>query len=44
MITEALLVSFIGDLKTAAHFYEDKDSEQYRLLLSKIEVLEWILE
>ena len=38
------LYAFLEDLKTAEFFTIHKNTEQHKELLSKIEVIEWILE
>jgi len=38
------LKTFLVDLETAEHFLTPKNTEQHKELLSKIEVIKWILE
>jgi hypothetical protein len=44
MMNKAQLISFLSDLKTVENFLTPKGTEQHKELLSKIEVIEWILE
>jgi hypothetical protein len=43
-MNESELRVFLTDLETAEFFLTPKGTEQHKELLSKIEVIEWILE